>query len=332
MSILYVVSDRGGAGKTALCASLVHLLRAQGKTAAALKPIAGDNGDADTAIYAALLGADTSGWGVPSADDAGAVAAIAKRLDAHNDFVVVEAQGAVSAEHTPRIADALGAQILLVIGYTPSLTAGEAHAAIRNCGERLVGCILNGVTQHMGTDARERLVPSISALSANAPMLGLIPEDRRLLGVSVDQLAAHLEGELILDEYEECDTSGIVEYLMVGGMSLDSGEYYYAIHDNRAAIVRGDRPDLQMSALSAPGRTACIVATNGIEPIEYVRYEAELEETPIIIVESDTLTTMDNLDSLISISRFDHPLKLERYVALLSEHFDLDRLMRACEA
>ena len=101
------------------------------------------------------------------------------------------------------------------------------------------------------------------------------------------------------------------------------------IHDNRAAIVRGDRPDLQMSALSAPGRTACLVATNGIAPIEYVRYEAEQEETPIIMVETDTLDTMDRLDTLIDGSRFDHPRKQERFAALLTEHLDLPRLIAA---
>ena len=155
-------------------------------------------------------------------------------------------------------------------------------------------------------------------------MLGLIPEDRCLLGVSVSQIAAHLNGKFISEEVEE---DSLVEYLMVGGLSLDPGEYYYGIHDKRAAIVRGDRPDLQMSALGAPGFTACLVATGGIVPIEYVRYEAEQEETPIILVESDTLDTMARLDTLLDISSFNHPDKLKRCVELVEEHVDIEGLL-----
>ena len=157
-------------------------------------------------------------------------------------------------------------------------------------------------------------------------MLGMIPEDRRMLGVSVSQIAAHLDGEFIGEETED---DPLVEYLMVGGMSLDPGEYYYGIHDNRAAIVRGDRPDLQMSALLAPGLTACLVATGGITPIEYVRYEAEQEETPIILVQLDTLDTMARLDSLLDGSAFNHPDKLDRCVELLKEHVDIEGLLQA---
>ena len=58
------------------------------------------------------------------------------------------------------------------------------------------------------------------------------------------------------------------------------------MYENKAVIVRGDRPDLQMAALNTS--TACIVLTKGVEPIEYVRYEAEQEEVSLIVVETDT--------------------------------------------
>ena len=61
MSILYVVSDRPGAGKTALCMALTKLLRAQSKSVAVVKPVADDEDDIDAAMYAELLGTDTRG-------------------------------------------------------------------------------------------------------------------------------------------------------------------------------------------------------------------------------------------------------------------------------
>ena len=325
MSILYVVSDRQGAGKTALCASLAYLLRAQGKTAAAFKPVADGASDNAAAIYAALLGAAT-----PPPSDADAVdafAAAAQRLQNDNEIVIAEASNNLTATQSQRIAEALDARVLALVNFDAALSAADVAAVAAPFGERLIGYVVNNLTQYMRTQAQTELVPAIAAAhTPPAAVFGLVPEDRRLLGVSVTQLAAHLEGEFVQDEGDaEC----LVEYLMVGGMSLDPGEYYYGIHDNRAAIVRGDRPDLQMSALSAPGRTACLVATNGIAPIEYVRYEAEQEETPIIMVATDTLDTMDRLDTLIDGSRFDHPRKLERFAALLTEHLDLPRLIAA---
>ena len=84
-----------------------------------------------------------------------------------------------------------------------------------------------------------------------------------------------------------------------------------------------------MSALGAPGSTACLVATGGITPIEYVRYEAEQEETPIILVQTDTLDTMARLDNLLNSNSFSHPDKLSRSVALLDEHVDIEGLLHA---
>lgn len=325
MSILYVVSDRQGAGKTALCASLAYLLRARGKTAAAFKPVADGASDNAAAIYAALLGADTP---PPSdADAVDAIAAAAQRLQADNEIVIAEASNTLTSAQSQRTAEALDARVLALANFDADMSAADVAAVVAPFGDRLLGYVVNNLTQYMRTQAQTELVPAIAAAhTPPAAVFGLVPEDRRLLGVSVTQLAAHLEGEFVQDEGDaEC----LVEYLMVGGMSLDPGEYYYGIHDNRAAIVRGDRPDLQMSALSAPGRTACLVATNGIAPIEYVRYEAEQEETPIIMVATDTLDTMDRLDTLIDGSRFDHPRKLERFAALLTEHLDLPRLIAA---
>ena len=328
MSILYVVSDRPGAGKTAICMALAKLLRAQSKSVVAVKPVADGENDPDAGIYAQMLGADTNGLPVADASAVDEISDVVRSLSEDNDIVILEGSNSLTATQSQSIADAIDAKVLVVAGYDASLSHGVVTATGAPYGGRVIGYIINGVTQYMGTDARANLAPQIAAQASNrgARVLGLIPEDRRLLGVSVSQIAAHLDGEFIGEEVED---DALVEYLMVGGMSLDPGEYYYGIHDNRAAIVRGDRPDLQMSALGAPGFTACLVATGGITPIEYVRYEAEQEETPIILVQTDTLDTMARLDSLLDGSNFSHPDKLRRGVELLEEHVDVEGLLKA---
>lgn len=335
MSILYVVSDRAGAGKTAVCMALTKLLRTRSKSVVAIKPIADDEDDTDAAMYASLLGEDTRGCTVEFAENVSGenldeVSAFIRRLAAENDIVIVEGSNGLAGTLGRIVCDNVDAKALVVAGYDASLSHGVVLTTGAPYGGRVIGYIINGVTRYMGSEARANLVPQIAAQASvrGARVLGLIPEDRCLLGVSVSQIAAHLDGEFISEEMEG---DALVEYLMVGGMSLDPGEYYYGIHDNRAAIVRGDRPDLQMSALSAPGSTVCLVATGGITPIEYVRYEAEQENTPIILVQSDTLDTMAKLDNLLDSSRFSHPDKLKRCEELLEEQVDIGRLLHVLE-
>ena len=333
MSILYVVSDRQGVGKTAVCMGLAQLLRGQSKSVAAIKPIADDENDTDIEMYARLLGSDTGDWPIASAENVTGghldeVSTLISGLASENDFVIVESSNGLAATPGRIICDNVDAKVLVVAGYGASLSHGGVLATGAPYGGRVIGYIINGVTQYMGSEVRASLVPPIAAQASmrGARVLGIVPEDRCLLGVSVSQLMAHLDGELISEEMEE---DALVEYLMVGGLSLDPGEYYYGIHDNRAAIVRGDRPDLQMSALSAPGSTACLVATGGKVPIEYVRYEAEQEETPVILVQWDTLETMARLDSLLDSSSFNHPDKVRRSEELLKEHIDMEGLLHA---
>jgi hypothetical protein len=124
-------------------------------------------------------------------------------------------------------------------------------------------------------------------------------------------------------------SDGLVEHLMVGGRGMDPGEHYFGVRDSKAVIVRGDRPDVQMAALTTS--TACMVMTKGIEPIEYVQYEAREEGVPVIVVETDTIETMEALNGLMDSARFDHPLKLARYSELADEHIDLPALYGALD-
>ena len=80
-------------------------------------------------------------------------------------------------------------------------------------------------------------------------VIAAIPEDRRLLGMSVEQLAQHLGGKFL--NWEE-KKDNFVEHFLIGGMVLDWGVLYFQRFDNKAVIVRGDRPDIQMAALRTP--------------------------------------------------------------------------------
>jgi BioD-like phosphotransacetylase family protein len=82
-----------------------------------------------------------------------------------------------------------------------------------------------------------------------------------------------------------------------------------------------------MSALDTD--MECFIMTGGLEPIEYVKYEANEEEVSIIIVNSGTLETMDKIGTLQEHSEFDHKDKLARFKNLISSNIDVEGLKSA---
>ena len=324
MAVLIVASDAEGAGKTALCAALAHLLGREGVRAAVVKPIAAQgldpDDDADPRVYADLLGQPSGAApldapsGELTPERIAEVKAAVESAAGDADVTIVEGSSALSPRDTRSLADALDARVLVVGRHSPDLA--ETFSAWRDAlDERAAGCIANCVTRYAGADAGDEL-----RAHADIPVLGMIPEERRLLSPTVRDVARHLDGRML----DECEDDALVERFMTLGFSMDPGELYFGLHDDKAVIVRGDRPDIQMAALATS--TVCLICTGGREPIEYVRNEAELDEVPIIIVERGTLDTMDAVAALTDAARFDHPQKLAAFARLLEERADLPAL------
>ena len=336
MSVLYIASDGRGAGKTALSAALAVILSRHVGSVGVFKPFAAlgvqPESDPDGASYQALLGQAADGWPVEAPSGgltqraANAAAKALARVSDGRDVVIVEGSNALTPEDTARLVAAMDARVVVVSAYRRQLTAADLLPWRETLGDALTGCVVNGVTRHLGAEAADRLLPSFTTEgeAEGIVCLGLIPEVRRLLGVSVKQLAEHLGGRFMSNGP---NTDHLLERFQVGALSLDPGEQWFAQYSDNAVIVRGDRPDVQMSALKAS--ISCLVLTSGIDPIEYVTYEAEQEEVPVMVVGTDTMATMDALNTMAESALFDHPRKLESFVQLVEEHIDLGPVMAA---
>ncbi|MBM3934856.1 MAG: hypothetical protein FJ319_11255 [SAR202 cluster bacterium] len=291
MTVLYIASNERGAGKTALAATLAAEL--------------GDKGAKVATVRAAV-----------EQDLKSAVA----REKSTADVVIVE--GGEDAQSTAKAAAAVDARVLLVVRARPEMDASTLVPWKTALGGRLGGSVVNGVLKYQGSDASGRLVPAMRAAGLNP--LGAVPEDRRLLAVTVAESAAHFEGQFLLGE--EWAGDRLVEHFMVGGMGLDWGVLYFGIRENKAVIVRGDRPDVQMAALATP--TSCLIATNALKPLDYVMNEADATETPVFVVETDTKETMAAVGGLLQKAHFGHPRKIQRYRELLKQHVELTSVLR----
>ena len=339
MATLYIASDQARAGKTALCVTLAHHLSQEGRKVALFKPFHSQSqaGEIDPDVQilrqaANAQGTEDTAWSMalPEDGDLGEIP-VDRALEGFReatsgaDISIVEGLSGLEGplgSASNRLAQDMDAAAIVVIGYTPNLDLEDVLRARKLFGDRLAGIVLNGVTRYKLREVKAQLVPRIEA--EGVKVLAAIPEDRRLLGVSVGQLAQHLDGKFL--NWEE-KRDNFVEHYIIGGMILDWGVLYFERFANKAVIVRGDRPDIQMAALKTS--TSCIVLTGGHPPIQYVDYEAGEEEVPLIQVETNTLDTATALESLQERVLFDHPMKQEQFRELMSQHGDFEALYRS---
>lgn len=331
MTVLYIASDERGAGKTAFCASLASLLNQRGITAAAIKPIVDESEliDAPEPLMFAP-GADDVSSGSPwplvlnsrglTKQFVKAAAGLVQQLAENHQVVLVEGSNSLESGDGKKLAEALGAKVLAVVTHRQGMDVSDLSQWKHSHMDSFLGVIFNSRRQYLGTEVNETLLPALAMEQIRS--FGVIPESRTLLAVTVGQIAKHLEARFLT---EENDLNALVEYFMVGGWVLDEGRLYFETHDNKAVLMKGNRPDIQMAALSTP--TKAMICTGGLEPIEYVFYEAQETGAALMVVSTDTVSTMESLNTIQGQARFDNQVKVQRFVELLENYVDIEGLL-----
>lgn len=341
MAVLYIAGSQPGAGKTALATALASTLAQQGRSVALIKPVrvVEDSGaargpDQDSSFYLQALPGNPGPQGWPLlvtaqqlAQDKGVLQgaqATVAAAGAGKDVIIVEGlDGLVpqnpSAQASAGLAKALGARVVILARYNYPGDAADLVGAAETFGSSLLGVILNSVPHYRARDAEMRLSPALQA--RGLPVLGIVPEDRRMLAPAVRDLAQHLGGEFLLLE-ERADE--LAEAVMIGGFFLDPGDYIFSRRERKAVIVRGDRPDLQMAALKTS--TVCLLLTGGQNPIQYVTYHAQEEGVPIVLTQHSTLDAMERLHTVAQRVTVHNPRKVACFQELLAQHCHLKPL------
>ena len=331
MAVLYITSDRPAAGKTALAGALATGLSGSGRGVGYFKPLsASPEDDPDVAFIAGSVLPAGNGASQPATlpmpegmsdgqplpeSTAREVAQSLEGIAAARETVLVEGPD-ISLPGSAMLAEHLAGAVLLVVRYEPDLSVERVMDACQPFGQRLLGVLINSVTRYREREVRQGLVSAIE--SRGVKCLGSIPEDRLMASVTVGQIARHLDGQWVMGEEKAHD---LVENFLIGGNIMDSGLTYFGRMENKAVIVRGDRPDIQLAALSTP--TTCLILTGGHEPIQYVYYQAEQEEVPLLVVQADTISTAHALDAVLEGSTIHHPGKLQRFRELTEEYVDV---------
>ena len=331
MSTLYVTSLEAGVGKTAVCAGLGRYLLNNGRKAGFFKPIiAGGEGlpvtgvDSDGIFMKRILslGEPLENICPFIADHAGLVDRVKQaydRVSADKDVVIIEGVDGGLAEVSLRVAEALDARVIIVTACSGQLPGPELFDAAKGFGRYLLGAVLNRVPGRRVADVYDEISGQSGRVGVD--ILGVFPEDRVLLALTVGELAEWVEGEIISspDKSEE-----LVESLMLGAMVVDPGPEYFARKSGKAVVVRGERPDMQLAALETS--TRCLILTGGTPPVPVVLDSARIKGVPIILVKGDTITTVNSIEQVPGKGRFNQEKKLPRLTAIMEEHFDFRAL------
>jgi BioD-like phosphotransacetylase family protein len=230
------------------------------------------------------------------------------------DVVLVEADlGARPAEKLSKAAYGAAREMKAraIAVETYSGQASGYTAVYKGFGEDLLGVVLNKVPASQMKRAREEAEKAFGA--AGIKVLGLIPEDRRLLAITVAEIADSIRGKILTSPEKSGE---LVEQFMLGAMTIGSGLHYFQRCRNKAAIIHQDRPDMQLAALETS--TRCLVLSGSEKPPVYsVRQTAETRGIPIILTAASTDEVIAGIEeSLLSI-RLNQVKKLDALASLV---------------
>lgn len=343
MTNLYVASWAGGGGKTTLCVGIGRYLQSKGKKVGYLKPVAlsttGDSSGIDKDVQFAhqalelkesvealcplCLTPQEIEAGLKGKEFPSNLLQACSLAAADKDVVLLEGldiDGEL-VQASCRMADILDAKVIMVVSYSTGLPWERITSSAGNFAQRLLGIVVNRVPK--------RDIESVGTKAASLfdekgiKVLGILPEERLLLGVSVAELAEGLQAEVLCCPQASDE---LVQNLMIGALSVDSGVDYFARKDNKAVITRDERPDIQLAALATS--TRCLILSGDKAPIPQVLHWAEDKGTPILLVKQDVPSIVNEIEGTLLQTRFRQQTKLERLGQILEQHFDFQTLCR----
>ena len=319
MVALYVVSAEEAAGKTLVCAGLGSSLLSEGKKVGFLKPVSAEksNTDSDAAFMKQVLDLSEAVESLcPPVGDVKKIKEAVDKVSKDKDVIIVEGVIGQSADET---AKALNAKVIAVEAYS-----GQASRFIdsyKGFGESLLGVVLNKVPESQLKRASDEASAQFGAAGIN--VLGVLPENRVLFAITVGELAENIQGKILNNAEKSAE---LVENFMLGAMVVDSGLDYFGRKSNKAAVVRQDRPDMQLAALETS--TRCLILSGSNQPPIYsVLQKAENQGIPIISTENTTVDIVTSIEEALNKGRFNHEKKLPKLAEIVKQHLDLHAVL-----
>ena len=329
MVALYVVSSEEAAGKTAICAGLGKHLLDDGKKVGFFKPIISDKrpeagDDRDAVFMKQILDLSEPADSLCPLVGEGGTLSSSKVKEAYakvsrgKDVVIMEGTCGESPDDAQskdsyQIAGALDARVIIVKGYANQSPVTKFVDIYKGFGKNLLGLVMNKVPASKLMRVCEELTSSFS--ESELSILGVLPENRSLLSLTIGELANYVQGEILNNAEKSAE---LVENFMVEAMYVDSGLEYFGRKSDKAVVVRDNRPDAQLAALETP--TKCLIISGTNPPIYSVRYRAENKGIPVILTGSDPDSIIQAIENALAKGKFSQEEKLPELSEIMERH------------
>lgn len=247
-------------------------------------------------------------------------------LSADVDRMIVEGGGSLTTGGIVGLTDAdlaelLDATVVLVAGFEDPSDLDEVLAAADALGDRLGGVLFNDVPDAAFDSLAIDAVPFLEGRGIR--VYGTIPRDEELAGVTVNELADEIGAEILTSDVP---TDGRIRRFVVGAMSAGEALGQLRRVRDAALITGGDRTDIQTAALEASG-IECILLTGGFHPPDTVLGRAASADIPVLLVRTDTATTLDRTDAVMNTGKTRDGRTVERMSRLLEDYADIDAIL-----
>jgi BioD-like phosphotransacetylase family protein len=246
------------------------------------------------------------------------------------DLLLLEGGGSLRMGYalglsTPYVAEMLNASVLAVVKFRGRLRLlDDALAAEFRLGDRLLGVILNRVPREELDFVENQAIPFLE--ERGITVLGSLIERPELAAISVRELIDVLGAKVISETRNE---EALVESLMVGAMGAQEALSRFRVHQNKAVITGGDRTDVQLAALETS--TATLILSGNLRPSASVVRRADELGVTVLLVPTNTLETVEKIESVFGKTRLGQAQKLARFEALMAEYVDYKKLIELLE-
>lgn len=352
MKSLYITSVERYSGKTAFCLGLGKRFQTDGRKVGYLKPLSlqpwmieGHIADEDAGFVKEALGLSAKPWelspvvvspeylrrhlsGDQKIDLMDQVKAAHEIAGKGQDILILEGGGSLREGYvvglpTLAVASALNSDVLAIVKYRDEVRVlDDALAAQTRLGESLLGIVINRVPEESAKFVSNLAVPYLE--KQGVAVFGSLPEVRSLAALTVEELIPVLDGRVLT---KKANLAAMVENLTVGAMNAEAALSRFRKQSNKAVITGGDRTDIQLAALETS--TTCLILTGNLQPSPLVVKQAEEFGVSVLLVPTNTMETVEIIDSVYGKTRLGQPAKLSQFQSLLEQHVDLPRLYRA---
>lgn len=350
MKALYITSVEPFSGKTALCLALGRHLKALGASVAYLKPMStqpwrtleGQLADEDAAFVNSSLelGVDPASLSPVIVtgerlrerlrDDSGEhlldqVRHAAAEIGEGKDVLLLEGgaslrEGYAMGLSNLKVAQTLGSPVVVLVRYHGEMgLVDDALTAQFRLGEQLHGVIFNHIPDEARTFVQQFAEPFLERQGID--VLGSLPSVPRLSALSIGELIDLLDARVLT---EGVDLEALAETFTVGAMNAEAALSRFRRQLNKAVITGGDRTDIQLAALETS--TVGLILTGNLQPSPLILDQAEKLGVPVLLVATNTMETVEQVERSYGKTRLGHTEKLERFQKLVEENLDLDSI------